>query len=81
MHRIALENRVREHSRSLEEVENRYSALVDLCPDSLQVHVGGSIVFANEVAARLGGNEPEIATQANTLGSDLKRLFQMPSTD
>lgn len=55
MHRIALENRVREHSRSLEEVENRYSALVDLCPDSLLVHVGGSIVFANEVAARLLG--------------------------
>lgn len=55
VHRTALENRVREHSRALEEVENRYSALVDLCPDSLLVHVGGSIVFANEVAARLLG--------------------------
>lgn len=54
-HRKALEKRVREYSRTLEEAESRYNALSDLCPDALLVHISGSIVSANAAAARILG--------------------------
>ncbi len=55
---------------ALRESEDRYRSLVELSPDAVLVHSGGTYVFANTAAARLFG----AATPGELVGQDVLGL-------